>query len=125
MLMRNFLKTRKSVREFKAKKLDRRAVQGINALIDGVRDKAAAYDASFTFVENGDKLYKQLEGKGGYAGVMIKAPAYIVLDVDNANADSYLYGAYYMEALITGLLDLGVASCWISLQNVEIGRAHV
>lgn len=63
MLMRNFLKTRKSVREFKAKKLDRRAVQGINALIDGVRDKAAAYDASFTFVENGDKLYKQLEGK--------------------------------------------------------------
>ncbi|MGI6441665.1 MAG: nitroreductase family protein [Peptoniphilaceae bacterium] len=118
MLMRNFLKTRKSVRDFKAKKLDRRAVQGINALIDGVRDKAAAYDASFTFVENGDKLYKQLEGKGGYAGVMIKAPAYIVLDVDNANADSYLYGAYYMEALITGLLDLGVASCWISLQNV-------
>lgn len=118
MLMRNFLKTRKSVREFKTRSLSGEAARGVSRLVDEANEKATRYDARFRFVEDGDRLYKELEGKGGYAGVMIKAPSYIILDVDNANADSYLRGAYYMEDLISGLLDLGLGSCWISLLNV-------
>lgn len=120
MLMRNFLKTRKSVREFKVRNLSADAAKGVQKQIDEIADKAAAHNARFTFVEDGGRLYKELEGKGGYAGVMIKAPSYIVLDVDNTQADSYLNGAYYMEEIITGLLDLGLGSCWISLQNVGL-----
>lgn len=120
MLMRNFLKTRKSVREFKARGLSSDAAKRVQSLVDGVNEKAAPHRASFTFVEKGEELFKQLEGKGGYAGVMIKAPSYIILDVDNSDADSYLRGAYYMEDLISGLLELGLGSCWISLQNVGL-----
>lgn len=119
MLMRNFLTSRKSVREFKGKKLSKEAVRGVENLVASVNEKAAGNAARFRFIEDGDKLYKQLEGIGGYAGVMIKAPSYLILDVDNTKADSYLRGAYYMEELITGLIEYGLGSCWISLQNVS------
>lgn len=120
MLMRNFLKSRKSVREFKAKDLSQASVNGVRGLIEAVNPKAAAYEAKYTLVTQGKELYKALEGKGGYAGVMIKAPAYIILDANEASATSITYGAYYMEELITGLLELGLGSCWISLMNVGI-----
>lgn len=118
MLMRNFLQSRKSVREFKARDLSQASVKGIQDLIDQVAPKAAPYNARYTFVEDGKELYQLLEGKGGYAGVMIKAPSYVILNVENSNSLSYINGAYYMEELISGLLNLGIGSCWISLLNV-------
>ena len=118
MLMRNFLKTRKYVRECKAKDLSDKSISGVHELIREVADKALAHNVKYSFVEKGKDLYRHLEGKGGYAGVMIKAPAYIVMDVDETNANSFVNGAYYMEEIITGLIDLGLGSCWISLMNV-------
>lgn len=119
MLMRNFLKTRKSVRDFKTKNLSKASLAGVRAILDEITPKAEPYQVSYTFVEQGKNLYKVLEGKGGYAGVMIKAPSYIILDVNESDANSIRKGAYYMEAIITGLLDLGLGSCWISLANAS------
>lgn len=119
MLMRNFLSSRKSVREFKAKNLSSKSVKDVQGLIETVHQKVDQNQVTYTFVENGKELAKTLEGKGGYAGVMIKAPAYIAMDIHQPSDAAHFMGAYFMEEIISGLLDLGLASCWISLANVD------
>lgn len=119
MLMRNFLQSRRSVREFKARGLAAATIKEVQALIDRIQTKADPFHVKFTLVEKGDALYRSLEGKGGYAGTMIKAPSYIVMDVDRSDAQSWLNGAYYMEDLITQLIPLNLGSCWISLTHVS------
>lgn len=117
MLMANFMKTRKSVRDFKNKDIKKGDVDRLNSIIDEVNSLSKLCSVDFHLEEDGKRVQEALQGQGGYAGTMISAPGYIAMDIEESSPEAYIYGAYYMEDLITKLQDIGLGSCWISLHN--------
>lgn len=119
MIMTNFLKNRKSVREFKRKRVDMKTLKEIEDYLDVLEKEEASGNLKFNLYENGENLYKSLEGIGGYSGVMIQSPHYISLGVMNDDEKTIIYSAYFMEKLISKLNELGLDTCWISIDKVS------
>ena len=117
--MNNFLRNRKSVRDFKDKKLKYDMLEEIKGYCNQLKEKKDQEGFQFLLFEDGNRIYKSLEGIGGYAGVMIKSPHYIALNIKDNREESTIYGAYFMEKLITKLADLNIGSCWIGLEGVD------
>ncbi|MDO5718432.1 MAG: nitroreductase family protein [Tissierellia bacterium] len=117
MLMSDFLLSRKSVRVFKNKKLSGKSVKQVEALVEDINKTRD--DVRYELCVNGKDISKSLEGKAGYGGVMIDAPAYIAMHTLEEKPIAYLYGAYYLEKLITELKAIGLASCWVTLLEVD------
>ncbi len=119
MLMTNFLTSRKSERDYKTKSVSLEVLENINDYLKELEKEDGSGKFSFKLFENGKRIYEGLKGLGGYGGVMIDSPHYIALEFANDNDASIIYGAYYMEKLISELSSLGLGSCWVSLLNVE------
>lgn len=119
MLMANFMKTRKSIREFKERPLKGADVKKIQSILDETNSLSKKYHVDFHLMEDGGKVVDYLRGQGGYSGTMIAAPAYIAMDIEEDSPEAYIYGAYYMEDLITKLQDIGLGSCWISVHRAS------
>ena len=118
--MSNFLKDRKSVRDFKNKKIGHKAFEDIKAYCNELENEEDRNNFEFMFFEEGDSIFEFLKGLGGYAGVMIKSPHYIGLNIRDDKEESIIYGGYYMEKLITKLTNLGLGSCWVSIRDVDL-----
>lgn len=116
--MTNFLKGRKSVREFKNKKVNMDILDEIK-LYFNLLEEEIVENLSFRLYEYGEKLYEDLRGIGGYSGVMIDAPHYIALELMKKDEKSIIYSSYYMEKLVTKLNDMGLDTCWVSIKNVD------
>lgn len=119
MIMTNFLKNRKSVREFKNKKVDAKILEEVKLYLDTLAKEEANGNLKFSMYEYGEKLYNDLKGIGGYSGVMIESPHYIELELFNNQESSIIYGGYYMEKLISKLNNLGLDTCWVSISGVD------
>lgn len=119
MLMSQFLKSRKTVRDYKRKAIPRKTVREIRSILEEANKKMADKGATLVFLQDGKDILNVLEGKGGYAGVMIESPSYIALNIVEEKEEAYIFGAYYLEDTITKLYDYNLGSCWISLGNVE------
>ena len=118
MLMTRFLKERRTVREFRDERLNLETLEKINGKIVELNELNKTHGMSFELFQNGSEIAEAFSGKGGYSGVMIEAPHYIGLKTGES-MESELYGAYYMEDLITLIHGLDVGTCWIGLQNVS------
>lgn len=119
MNMMNFLKTRKSTREFKDKPLTESDYKKIEDIIADINFKAQQHLIKMKLYEYGKNIYKNLKGVAGYSGVMIESPHYIALENETSKRESVIYSGYFMEKVITELNNLGVGTCWISLSNVD------
>lgn len=117
MLMTNFLKDRKSIREFRNKNIETEKIKTIKAYIKSSEEDNGSF--KFRLYENGDYIYEQLKGIGGYSGLMIESPHYITLEEIKEGRNALIYGAYHMERLITKLNLLGIETCWVSLDTVK------
>ena len=111
----NFLKERRSVREYQDKDLSSDQISNINNAITEVEEAGARDYVKFHLVEDSDRFYELLDGKAGYAGVMIKAPAYIAMEYKEESLEALLQGAVFMEELITKLQGLDLSTAWITL----------
>lgn len=119
MNMMNFLKNRKSTREFKNKPLAENDHKKVEDIIAEINFEAQQYLIKMKLYEYGENIYQNLKGIAGYSGVMIESPHYISLENEPTNPKSMIYSGYYMEKLITELNNLGIGTCWISLSNVS------
>ena len=119
MLMTNFLKNRKSIREFRNKGINTDILDDIRLYLDQLEKEESNGSIKFKLYEYGEKLYKSLKGIGGYSGVMIESPHYIGLEIMNNQEKNIIYSAYYMEKLITKLNNLGIDTCWVSIKDVD------
>ena len=117
MLMTNFLQNRKSVRNFKNDNVPRDALENIKLLMDEMDREESGI--SFSLYENGKIVAEGLKGKAGYAGVMIEAPHYIALDIEDDKPLNILKGGYCLEKLNTKIVDLDIDTCWITVDNVD------
>ena len=117
--MNNFLKTRKSVRDFKLKDLSDDTLIKIKQILSEVSKEDGQKSVSFNIIKDGKKVYESLDGIAGYSGVMIKSPHYIVINRSDDTAKSMILQSYYTESLITKLHTLDIATCWVGLFNVN------
>lgn len=119
MIMGNFLRNRKSIRDFKRNKIEYEKLEEIAEDLKVLQNEEDLDSFSIRLYENGIKLMEALMGKGGYAGVMIEAPHYLALDFLDEYDSTMIYGAYSMEKIITSLNEKGLATCWVSLENLD------
>lgn len=119
MIMTNFLKNRKSVRDFKNKKVNEVVLKKVNEEIKELEKEIRKGNINFNLYEDGGKIYSLLKGIGGYSGVMIESPHYITLELADREYSTVIYGSYCLEKLITKLNSLGLDTCWISVKDIE------
>ncbi|NMA86577.1 MAG: nitroreductase [Tissierellia bacterium] len=119
MLMSNFLKDRKSVRDYKKKKLDSEIIADVKVLFEEIQGEANNKYFDFILFEEGEKIYNDLRGIGGYAGVMIESPHYIGIRLKEINEESIILASYYTEKLMGNLSNLNLGSCWLGIKNVD------
>ncbi|WBW49480.1 nitroreductase [Peptoniphilus equinus] len=118
MLITQFLQKRKSVRDFKPTAIDKYEM-------DAIKDAVAAIDAEengvfkFLILENGKVVSEGLKGKAGYSGVMIEAPHYVALSTVSETMENRLKVGYGLEKLNTKIIDLGLDTCWITVDEVD------
>lgn len=119
MLMTNFMKGRKSVREFKNKKASIDILDHVAEYIETLEEEEGTGNIRFRVYENGERIFNSFKGLGGYSGVMIESPHYVGLELINNLEETMIFGAFYLERLITRLNYLELDSCWISLDKVD------
>lgn len=119
MIMGNFLRNRKSIRDFKSDEVEFKILEEIRQYLKMLQNEEGKDNFEFRLYENGNFINKTLLGKAGYAGVMIDAPHYIALDFLDDYDSTMIYGAYNMEKLITMLINKGLATCWISVYDLD------
>ncbi len=122
MNMINFLKTRRSTREFKKKGLSDTDLTRVEELVRSINEELAEVNMTVRLYEYGQNIYDSLKGIGGYAGIMIESPHYLAFDYKAKDEKTMLYSGYYIEKLVTGLYDLGLGTCWVSLNAVDLER---
>lgn len=121
MLMQNFLRDRKSYREFRNKKANKDILNQVDQAIDEVLKEAQAKGVGMDLKLHieGKDIFKELENVGGYAGIMIDSPHYISLQTKNVDEQTQVYSSYFTEKLITKINAIGLEACWITLDHVE------
>lgn len=119
MIMGNFLKNRKSIRDFKSNSVEYEKLEDIIQDLKVLQNEEGQDNFAFRLYEDGGRINKALLDKAGYSGVMIDAPHYIALDFLNDFDSTLIYGAYTMERMITILNEKGLKTCWISLEDLD------
>lgn len=122
MSMTRFLRSRKSTREFKRKNVAEKDIVKVKALVDKINEEVKESNIEVKLYEYGKRIYDSLKGIGGYAGVMIESPHYIALDIKEHGPEENLNSGYYMEKIVTGLNEIGLGTCWVTLSNIEMDR---
>lgn len=117
--MGNFLKNRKSIRDYKKKKLDNKVMEDVKVLFEEILEEANNKYLDFILFEDGDKIYNSLKGIGGYAGVMVESPHYIGIRLKEVNEESIIKASYFTEKLMGNLSNLNLGSCWLGIKNVD------
>lgn len=114
------IKDRRSVREYKDKKVDKHIIQDILETLKSKKGLRDSIKIGFEFIEEGEEVYRNLDGIVGYFGKVIKAPHYIYIVSDIK--DGYLENSGYLgEKLVLKATDLGLGTCWIEITE-DIGK---
>lgn len=119
MNINNFLRNRESVREFRNRSVSRDKLATIKSLIEDLIADEDMEHIGLKLHENGKGIVANLEGKAGYAGVMIESPHYIAIDLKDREEKTLIDTGYYTEKLVTEIINLDLGTCWVHVGNVE------
>jgi hypothetical protein len=121
MNFREFTANIQSTRDYEGTPLDAKDINDIKAYLEGINDSIGREkDFSFSMLEKGDEVFGDLQGLGGYSGVMIKSPHYIGLTISKEEPEIEFLGAYYMQAIVKKLYEMNLGSCWINVRNISL-----
>lgn len=119
MSFREFTINNRSTREFIDEEVEDSLISDLMIYLSDLNSGIGKEEGfSFVFLKDGNEVFKDLDGYGGYSGIMIKSPHYIGLRLDDLNRKSQVMGAYYMQSIVKKLYDMDLGSCWISLQDI-------
>lgn len=120
MRMNNFLLNRKSVRDYRNRKISRREMRKIEELADNIASQGSKRYFDFIIFNDGKKIYENLDGHGGYKGRMIESPHYIGIRLREVSNEAIVRASYYTEELISELIELDLGTCWTTIKDVDI-----
>jgi len=115
MLFSKFLENRRSTREYSDKRVENDKLEMLMDFAEKLQSGYGNDGIRFILYEDGKKIYENLKGVAGYAGVMINSPHYIGLQTDNEDKETIIKAAYAMETLLTKAYQLDLGSCWINI----------
>lgn len=120
MSFREFTANIQSIRVYEETRIEEQYINYIKAYLVEV-NKSIGEEKGFSFImlEKGDEVYKDLEGVGGYSGVMIKSPYYIGIAISKETPEIEFLSAYYMQSMVKKLYEMNLGSCWINIRNVS------
>ncbi|WP_432667560.1 nitroreductase family protein [Wukongibacter baidiensis] len=119
MKLNKIIKDRRSVREYKDKKVEKNLLEDLLAALSNKRRLQEDIELDFQLIEDGEEAYKKLDGLVGYFGKVIKAPHYFY--IVSETKDGYLENSgYFGESIVLRATDLGLGTCWIEVsENVD------
>ncbi len=119
MKFREFTVNSHSTREYEESGVDEQDLGEIKTYLEEINNSAGKEKGfSLILLENGAEIYQDLEGFGGYGGVMIKGPHYIALRLDQTDHELEVVGAFYLQSVVKKLYDLDLGSCWITVDGI-------
>lgn len=120
MSFREFTANILSTRDYEATRLKENVISDIIAYLREINAGVGSEKGfSLIMLENGEEVYNDLKGIGGYSGVMIKSPHYIGLTFYKKEPEAEVYGAYSMQSVVKKLYELQLGSCWINIGSVS------
>ncbi len=120
MSFREFLANVQSVRDYEKDSLKHVVIGDIKAYIGDINANIGREKGfSFIMFENGEEVFSDLEGVGGYSGIMIKSPHYIGLSISKEEPETEFLSAYYMQSIVKKLFEMDLGTCWINVRNVS------
>ena len=118
MSVKDFLRTRKSTRDFKNKELSLDLLKKIETGLVGVSNDNN-FEVNFDLAVDGERIFNLLDGHAGYSGKMIKSPHYVICEKMDDDKDSGLWSAYSIEDAISKISELDVASCYVTVKQAS------
>ncbi|NTW72604.1 MAG: nitroreductase [Eubacteriaceae bacterium] len=114
MPIRDIIMRQKSIRDFKDQKVPREIINEVISTNKSGNEIVCSTNVLGMYLEDGEKVYRSLQGIAGYNGVMIKAPQYILIMSKNIE-NHPLNAGYFGEEFVLHLAKKGVDSCWIHI----------
>lgn len=115
---------RKSVRDFSKRPLKSDARTYIDQAIQPPYALKHGEQLEIHLLEDGATVKTQLEGLAGYAGVMIEAPHYLAVFVDQSTY-AYRAAGYFVEKLLFFAMEYNIGSCWIHVGSPDAAKARL
>lgn len=119
MLFNQYLKTRKSVRDYKNKSLSENNLQTLQNHMAKTNAAYGEKGIEIMLLSDGAAVYALLDGEGGYQGRMIQAPHYIGVCIKDSGNESLIAAAYALSYYEKLSFDMGLGSCWINLLSLS------
>lgn len=120
MSFRDFTANILSTRDYKETRLEEKVISDIIAYLRGINaDAGSEKGFSLIMLENGEEVFNDLEGIGGYSGVMIKSPHYIGLTFYREDSEAEFFGSYYLQSVVKKLYEMKLGSCWINVRSMS------
>ena len=118
MRYKSLLEERRSCRSFKEEVIDSVHIAELFTYGHHIKRLDDTIYARFVYIDKGLMKGHILSGRVGYNGFLISAPHYVALVSEEKN--NYMQNAgYMMEEFLLKTLELGLASCWLTINNEE------
>ncbi len=119
MSFREFTANAQSTRDYEETRLRGIVIADIMEYLREINDGIGREKGfSLIMMINGKEVFNDLEGIGGYSGIMIRSPHYIGLVTSQEDPEAEIFGAYYMQSVVKKLYDMTLGSCWINITSV-------
>lgn len=120
MNFREFLANLQSIRDYEQERLKDLVISDIKIYLKKINaDAGKEKGFSLIMLEKGCEVFNELEGVGGYSGVMIRSPQYIGLAFSKESHEAEFFGAYHMQSVVKKLQEMYLSSCWIDIRGVS------
>ncbi|OGO77475.1 MAG: hypothetical protein A2Y23_00580 [Clostridiales bacterium GWB2_37_7] len=119
MSFKEFTASILSTRDYERTHLEEKHINDIKAYLGEINNIGREKGFSFIMLENGDEVFNNLEGIGGYSGIMIKSPYYIGLTISKEEPEIEFYGAFYMQSIVKKLYEMNLGSCWVNIKDIS------
>lgn len=115
---KKLMKSRKSTRAYKDDKVNKKDIETLLHYFHNCKRLIPDIEFESILFEEGEDVFKKLDGIAGYNGRMIQAPSYLV--VTSEVKGGYIENTgFVVENMMLKAEELGIDTCWISFPNSD------
>lgn len=122
MLFHQYLRMRKSIRNYKNKSLSAKSLETLKNHIAKTNEQYEEKNWKVCFFEDGKYVFQLLDGEGGYQGKMIEGPHYIGVCMQEENPEDIMAAAYILSSYEKLVFDMNLGSCWVNVLGLSASK---
>lgn len=115
---KKLMKSRKSTRAYKDDKVNKEDIKTLLHYFHNCKRLTPDIELESILFEEGEDVFKKLDGIAGYNGRMIQAPSYLVIvsEVDGGYIENT---GFVVENMMLKAEELGIDTCWVSFPDSD------